>query len=463
MRSEIPFALIQRTGEHMKRNDFGSIRQLPSGRFQVRYRDTHGIQRTAKTNTGKPLTFATITAARKYLVNLESAMDQGKTTGNPSVGSELLRHRVEKYIKGARLTKGQLRGSTSDLYRGLADKYINQPIDGICLGDLPIKSITRSDVRNWYFAHQANCKSGVMILKSTNHSARIWARQNSIAVPDRGTLPKSVMDQWIAAGAPEFKVKKSVPTGKSRVAQAYRLLRSVFNVALDDELIAANPCRIKGADTEKSAERNIATPNQVAQLAVAVPERYSAAVILAAYTSMRHGELFGLQRKHIDHENNSIKIEHQLANKPTESEMFAPTKTDSSVRTVKIPADLMLILESHMERFTDANPDALIFTTSTGSPMTTSLRGWFDTAKRRCGITMKLSWHDLRHTGQTIAMQRGATMKDLQRRAGQASQNAAARYLHGSSERDAFIADEMGADVELCLDLMNQIKDKEMT
>ena len=94
---------------NMKRNDFGSIRQLPSGRFQVRYRDTHGIQRTAKTNTGKPLTFAIITAARKYLVNLESAMDQGKTTGDTSQGLELLQDRVEKYISGARLTKGQLK------------------------------------------------------------------------------------------------------------------------------------------------------------------------------------------------------------------------------------------------------------------------------------------------------------------------------------------------------------------
>ena len=76
--AEILLAQIQRNGEHMNRNKFGSIRQLPSGRFQVRYRDVHGINRTAKTNTGKSLTFDTRTAARKHLVYLESAMDQGK-------------------------------------------------------------------------------------------------------------------------------------------------------------------------------------------------------------------------------------------------------------------------------------------------------------------------------------------------------------------------------------------------
>ena len=127
-----------------------------------------------------------------------------------------------------------------------------------------------------------------------------------------------------------------------------------------------------------------------------------------------------------------------------------------------IPADLMFYLESHMERFTAADPDALIFTTSGGLPVTRERRNWFDTAKRKCGID-KLVFHGLRHTGQTTAMRRGASMKDLQRRAGQATEQAAKIYLHGSAEQDRVIADAMSPDVELCLDLMNQIKDKELT
>jgi integrase len=447
--AEILLAQIQRNGEHMIRNKFGSIRQLPSGRFQVRYRDTHGINRTAKTNTGKALTFDTRTAARKYLVNLESAMDQGKTTGNTSQGLELLRDRVDQYITGARLTKGQLRATTAGLYRGLAADYINKPVNGICLGDLPIKSITRADVRSWHFAHASKCKSG--------------AKQNQIAVPAVGQLPKSVLDAWVAAGAPATKIKKPVQTGKTRLAQAYRLLRAVFNVAVEDELILGNPCRIKGADKEKSRELIIATPKQVAELAAAVPDRYSASVILAAYSSMRHSELFGLQRKHINHAENSITVEHQLANSRFDSEMFAPCKTESSERIIMIPADLMFYLESHMQRFMISDdPDELIFTTSGGLPVTRERRNWFDTAKRKCGFS-ELKFHGLRHTGQTTAMRRGATIKELQRRAGQASENAAQIYLHGSAEQDRVVADAMSPDVEKCLALMNQFKEKSMT
>ena len=49
-------------------------------------------------------------------------------------------------------------------------------------------------------------------------------------------------------------------------------------------------------------------------------------------------------------------------------------------------------------------------------------------------------FHDLRHTGQTLAASTGATTKDLMRRLGHASPAAAYRYLHAVDGRDAEIA-----------------------
>jgi hypothetical protein len=40
-------------------------------------------------------------------------------------------------------------------------------------------------------------------------------------------------------------------------AKAYRLLKAVFNTAVDDGLIRRNPCRIKGAGQEHSSERPV--------------------------------------------------------------------------------------------------------------------------------------------------------------------------------------------------------------
>ena len=46
-------------------------------------------------------------------------------------------------------------------------------------------------------------------------------------------------------------------------AKAYRLLKAIFNTAVDDGLIRRNPCWIKGAGQGKSPERPVLTVSQV--------------------------------------------------------------------------------------------------------------------------------------------------------------------------------------------------------
>jgi hypothetical protein len=71
--------------------------------------------------------------------------------------------------------------------------------------------------------------------------------------------------------------------GQSTLAQAYRLLRAVMNTALDDELIRGrNPCRIKGADKERSRERPVASVEQVYVIAEASKPWYRVLVPTAA-------------------------------------------------------------------------------------------------------------------------------------------------------------------------------------
>jgi integrase len=51
-----------------------------------------------------------------------------------------------------------------------------------------------------------------------------------------------------------------------------------------------------------------------------------------------------------------------------------------------------------------------------------------------------LSFHDLRHTGQTYAAATGANLRELMTRAGQSSPAAAMRYLHEVDGRQREIA-----------------------
>jgi integrase len=82
--------------------------------------------------------------------------------------------------------------------------------------------------------------------------------------------------------------------------KAYRLLRAILNVAVDDEKIRVNPCRIKGGGKESAPERPIAVPETVLATADAIDPQYHALVILAAWCSLRFGELAGLRRSRID-------------------------------------------------------------------------------------------------------------------------------------------------------------------
>lgn len=53
----------------------------------------------------------------------------------------------------------------------------------------------------------------------------------------------------------------------STTAKAYRLLRAVLMTAVDDKMLARNPCRIKGADNEHTPERPVLTATEVFDLA----------------------------------------------------------------------------------------------------------------------------------------------------------------------------------------------------
>ena len=54
-----------------------------------------------------------------------------------------------------------------------------------------------------------------------------------------------------------------------------------------------------------------------------------------------------------------------------------------------------------------------------------------------------LRFHDLRHTGATLAAATGATMAELMRRLGHSTPGAAMRYQHAADDRDRAIAEAL--------------------
>jgi integrase len=234
--------------------------------------------------------------------------------------------------------------------------------------------------------------------------------------------------------------------GNTSIDQAYRLLRAVLNTAVREGLLAKNPCQIPGAGTPHAKRRTVATPKQVASLVDEIPGPYKAAVLLAAWGGLRRGEILALRRADLDLEAGTVSVHrNQVELLSRRSRFDAKPKTDAGYRTVALPPHVVPVLKKHMALYAG---DARLFVSSTGGPMPgDSLTQAFSRARDRVGME-GFRFHDLRHTGQTLAAATGATLADLMKRLGHSSPAAAMRYLHTVSGRDEAIAEALSAIAE---------------
>jgi integrase len=226
--------------------------------------------------------------------------------------------------------------------------------------------------------------------------------------------------------------------GRRSIAQSYSFLRAVMNQAMRDGAILANPCQIPGAASDRAKERQVATPAQVVSLVEAITPRYRAAVLLAAWCGMRRGEVCGLLVGDVDLVAGTVTVRKnrvELLESPVSFD--GEPKTDAGRRTVSIPPHIIPILREHMQDW--AGKDR-VFVGRDGRPMRgDAVRQAFDRARTKVGMK-GFTFHDLRHTGQTLAASTGATLADLMRRLGHASPAAANRYLHAVAGRDREVA-----------------------
>ena len=241
--------------------------------------------------------------------------------------------------------------------------------------------------------------------------------------------------------------KKLLDSGVSTVtaAKAYRLLKAILNTAVDDGIIRRNPCRIKGAGQEQSAERPVLTIAEVYALADAIDRRYRALVLLGTFASLRWAELAALRPRDIDLVACTIRVDRQLIEQLGGGSAFGPPKSRAGRRTVPFPDMLTAELSDHLERFAPGGDEALVFTSPMGTPLRHSnfyRRVWMP-ALAKVGLP-GIHFHDLRHAGNSLTADAGASLRELMDRMGHSSTRAALIYLHSSDERQRMLAAAIG-------------------
>lgn len=326
--------------------------------------------------------------ADRWLNGVEAVIVAGDWT-DPDRAKITLAEYAERWI----VERPGLRPRTVELYRWLLRKHITPYI-----GDVPLNRLSAATFRQWR--------------------------------ADR-----------LAAG-----VSASV------LAKCYRLLRGVLNTAVDpDELIAKNPCKIPGAEKETPEERPLVTVGQVFEIAAALPERFSAMVLLAAFGSLRFGEVTALRRCDVTEDASQVRVVRQFVEVPGQGVVAGPPKSRAGVRTVTLPQAIRQDILKHLAEFVGPDPEALLFTgeKSGGAirrPNFNQRTRWTE-AVTKLGLE-GLHFHDLRHAGNVWASKAGMSTRDLMARMGHDDMRAALIYQRATSEADQHIADRLSKLVE---------------
>ncbi|KJK55429.1 tyrosine-type recombinase/integrase [Saccharothrix sp. ST-888] len=358
-----------------RRRRWGSVRKLPSGRFQARYPGPDGALRNADE------TFETKGDAEAWLVETEADIRRGEWR-DPNAGAVNFLLYATAWID-----ERDLAPLTEELYRRLLRLHIAPTF-----GESDVKDITAPQVRSWRAALRA-----------------------------RGI--------------------------KTTAAKSYRLLKSIMETAVDDELIRRNPCRIKGGGKEKAAERPHATIEQVLQLAELMGPRWQLMVFIAAFMALRPEEQAELRCRDVDLEKGVVWIRRAAPELCTGERAVGDPKTEAGKRALRIPTELLPEFERHLRWYAQEGDDGLLFIGERGAPFRRSTFGrkW---RKARAKLGMDgFRFYDLRHTGNVLAASTGASLRDLMAFMGHNSPRAALIYQHATEEQQTKIANGISAAV----------------
>ena len=291
--------------------------------------------------------------------------------------------------------------------------------------------------------------------------AEAWLEQRELK-PRTQALYRRLLDRFVLPAFAEVSLRDITPqvvrawhsgldaSRPTQRAHTYSLLRSILSTAVTDEILASNPCRVRGAGSAKRV-RSIepATLGELEVLLEKIPAPYRALVLIGAWCGLRFGEVSELRRKDVDLKAGTIHVMRGVVRIGKEVTVGKP-KNIAGVRDIAVPPHLLPILEQHLNEHVVLGREALLFPSVKDPDVqvhTNTLRRHWLKARLAAGRP-DLRVHDLRHTGAVLAAQSGATLAELMARIGHSTPQMALRYQHVARGRDAEIAARMSKEAK---------------
>jgi len=219
------------------------------------------------------------------------------------------------------------------------------------------------------------------------------------------------------------------------VAETYRRVifsnvSAVFSAAVDDDLIAKNPCKASSVTRPATSRRKVAPwPTEwVSSMHDALPPKYRIAVTLGSGLGLRQGEVFGLGVEDIDFRRGIVEVRRQVRVFGGNRLVFGLPKGNKT-RTVPLPDSVANELSGHVAAHARVpvtlpwgNPDGEVRTTAqlilTTRERSALNRNYFNTriwrpgqAKAGINQTRENGMHALRHWYASVLLDAGESIR----------------------------------------------------
>ncbi|WP_068274774.1 tyrosine-type recombinase/integrase [Aldersonia kunmingensis] len=361
---------------------FGTVHQLPSGRFRALYYGPDGRRYKA------PTTFTAKQDARGWL-SLQQADIIRKAWTPPTAQTPTPKRTTFTEYANDWLEHRSLKDRTREHYRKLLDGHILPT-----LGALPLASITPDDVRDWH--------TGL-----GNSTPTMRAHAYGLV---RTILASAASEGRIAANPCHIR-------GAGSAKRVHKIRPA--SLAELQALTAAMP------------------ENQQAMILLAS----WCALRFGELTELRRKDIEITEEKDGDEtvKVGVIRVRRAVVRVSGEFKVTTP-KSDAGIRDVAIPPHLIPAIENHMAEHVGPEKDALLFPAGHGGHLApATLYRQFYKARAEAGRD-DLRFHDLRHGGAVLAAATGASLAELMVRLGHSTPQAAMRYQHAAQGRDKQIA-----------------------
>lgn len=233
-------------------------------------------------------------------------------------------------------------------------------------------------------------------------------------------------------------------TGKLKAGYAWEttnhlrtLLSKVMGTAVSWNYLSDNPVHgVKMPERTLKRPHRFLTMEEVRCLIAASDEPVRTIVVLAAMTGLRIGEILGLRWGRIDLTAGALRVEETCYHGH-----FGTPKTKASRRELPLPPFVVQALQAHRSRSSDRSVEALVFSTSRGTPLASNnlRKRQLHPACARAELA-PINWHTLRHTHGTLLHEQGTPLRVAQAQLGHSHMTTTLEvYTHASatSQRQA--------------------------